>query len=207
MNLKWYFSTLIVTVAFFFGVASQQQHVVPNQEIVLQFSGDVFAQDKAEQAILAVKHKLQAIGADNIQVVQNEEGVLKITYYSDADIDHIKTALAEDQSLEFENSASKHRSNSTEFPSQDQEITYNFDVYEIHNGNDFAFEHAGKVAVELKASSHHFSNTNDHLYVNHTTDNIEFPSIKVAYKFYTTIALAIENNSKQIPEVRAGPLA
>ena len=45
MNLKWYFSTFIVSVALFFGVVSQQQKIVPNQEIVLQFSGDVVVQD------------------------------------------------------------------------------------------------------------------------------------------------------------------
>ncbi|MDW5287686.1 hypothetical protein [Formosa sp. PL04] len=202
MNLRWYFSTLTIIVALFFGVASQQQNAVPNQEIVLQLSGDVFAQDNADEAISVVRQQLQNIGAENIQVNEDEAGVLKITYYCDSDIASIKKILSEDQSLEFENSTSKHNQS----PSEEKGSTYNFDVFEIHNGYDFAFNHAGKVAVELKASSHHFTNLHDYSFISQTVDVIEMYSIRVAYKFYKDIALAIDNNSKKIPEVRAGPL-
>ena len=203
MKLKWYFSTLIVTVALFFGVVSQHQHAVPNQEIVLQLSGDGYAQDTAEQAISVVTEHLQSIGAENIQVNKDDAGVLKITYYCDSDIASIKRILSEEDALAFDNAASKHK----ESPSEKHKTTYNFDVFEIQNGFDIAFNHAGKVAVELKASSHHFSNLNDYPFAAYLTDAIEVPSIKVAYKFYKDIALAIDHNSEKIPEVRAGPLA
>lgn len=202
MNLKWYFSTLTVIVALFFGVASQQQNAVPNQEIVVQISGDVFAQDNVEVAISVIRQQLQNIGAENIQVNEDEAGVLKITYYCDSDIASIKKILSEEQSLVFKNSTSKHNQS----PSKEQGSTYNFDVFEIHNGYDFGFNHPGKVAIELKASSHHFSNLHDYSFITHTAAAIEVSSIKVAYKFYTDIALAIDNKSKKIPEVRAGPL-
>ncbi|CDF78353.1 conserved hypothetical protein [Formosa agariphila KMM 3901] len=201
MNLKWYFSTLLITVALFFGVASQQQSTVPNQEIVLQLSGNVALQDNAQRAISLVKQQLQNIGAENIQVSEDEDGVLKITYYCDSDIDSIKKILSEDEALAFKNSTSQQK----ESPSEEHNPTYNFDVFEIHNGFDMAFHHAGKVAVELKASSHHFSQLNDGHGIVYTTDFIDVPSIKVAYKFYKDIALAIDNTSKKIPEVRAGP--
>ncbi|MBP1838918.1 hypothetical protein [Formosa algae] len=205
MNLKWYISTFIVTVALFFGVVSQQQKVVPNQEIVLQFSGDVVVQDKTEHTISIVKQQLENIGAENIQVSEAEDGTLKITYYSNSDVEHIKEILSDDDTLEFDDSNSEHQ----QFPlnNKDAAVTYNFDVFEIHKASDFAFSHAGKVAIELKASSHHYNNTNSHPLLGSTVHVIELPSIKVAYKFYRDIALAIDNNSKKIPEVRAGPLA
>ncbi|QDO93873.1 hypothetical protein FNB79_07715 [Formosa sediminum] len=200
MNLKWYFSTLIVSVALFFGVVSQQQNVVPNQEIVLQYSGDAAVQDKSDYAISIVKQQLKNIGAENIQVSETLEGVLKITYYSDSDVDRIKEILSDDEAFEFDNSKQDS------LPTNDEQaVTYNFDVFEIHNGSDFAFSHAGKIAVELKASSHHFNNTNSHTCVNNTAHLIALPSIKVAYKIHKDVALAIDNNSKKIPEVRAGP--
>ena len=202
MNLKWYISTLTVIVALFFGVASQQQNVVPNQEIVLQLSDDVFTQDSAEQAISLVTEQLHSIGAENIQVNEGEDGVLNITYYSDSDIDSIKKILSEEQSLAFEKTTSKHK----HLPLEEQGTSYNFDVFEIHSGSDFAFEHAGKIAVELKASSQHFSNSNDYSSIFTALVNGEVPSIKVAYQFYKNIALAIDNNANKIPEVRAGPI-
>lgn len=201
MNLKWYFSTLIVSVALFFGVASQQQNAMPNQEIVLQFSGDEVVPNKVEYAISIVKEQLKTIGAENIQVSKDEDGILKITYYSDSDVEQIKKILSNDDLLEYENS----NSNSNKFPLKEDVVTYNFDVFEIHNGSDFAFNHPGKVAVELKASSHHFNNTNTHPVLVYIANLVEVPSIKVAYKFYKDIALAIDNNFKKIPEVRAGP--
>ncbi|WP_159022847.1 hypothetical protein [Formosa sp. L2A11] len=202
MNLKWYISTLTVIVALFFGVASQQQNTMPNQEIVLQFSGDVVVQDKAEYAISIVKQQLQRIGAENIQVNENEAGVLKITYYSDSDVEQIKKILSNDDILEFDDSPQENN----QFPSPEHALTYNFDVFEIHNGSDFAFNHAGKVALELKASSNHFNNANTYPVLGYTAVLVVVPSIKTAYKFYKDIALAIDNNSKKIPEVRAGPL-
>ncbi|MHA7943206.1 hypothetical protein ACJOV8_009030 [Formosa sp. 3Alg 14/1] len=204
MNLKWYLSTLTVIVAVFFGVASQHSKAVPNQEIVLQLSGYVSAQENADKAISTITEQLQSIGAENIQVSEGEHGVLNITYYSDSDVDRIKKILSEDQSLAFDNSTSKHK----QLPSEDggMQTTYNFDVFEIHNGYDFAFEHSGKVAVELKASSHHFNNSNDYPRTTYSSDVVKLPSIKVAYKFYRTIALAIDNDAKKIPEVRAGPI-
>ncbi|WP_299778560.1 hypothetical protein [uncultured Formosa sp.] len=202
MNLKWYISTLTVIVALFFGVASQQQNAIPNQEIVLQFSGDVVVHDKAEHAISIVKQQLQNIGAKNIQVSEDKDGILKITYYSNSDVDQIKKILSDDDILEFDDSPQEH----DHFPFSEQTITCNIDVFEIHSGSDFAFTHAGKIALELKASSHHFNNTNTHPVFGYTTDLVEVSSIKVAYKFYKNIALAIDNNSKKIPEVRAGPL-
>ncbi|MFB9054345.1 hypothetical protein ACFFVB_14755 [Formosa undariae] len=204
MDLKWYISTLTVIVAFFFGVANQQPNAVPNQEIVLQLSGYESAQENAEKAISTITKQLERIGAENIQVSAGEKGVLNITYYSDSDVDRIKNILSEDEFLAFDNSTAKPN----QFPSEDDgtRTTYNFNVFEIHDGHDFAFEHSGKVAVELKASSHHFNNSNDYPSTTSTTDVIEFSSIKVAYKFYKNIALAIDNNAKKIPEVRAGPI-
>ncbi|WP_147376135.1 hypothetical protein [Ichthyenterobacterium magnum] len=206
MNSKWYFSTLIIILALLGGIASQQQTSVPNQEIVLQFNDDEVTSNEAQNTITIVKEQLEAIGVDNIQILDLEQGQLKITYYSDADISSIKKIFSKDKTLAFDD-ATKHQEESpAKIPSENKSVSYNLDVFEIHNGSDIASGLSGKLALESKTGNDRFFNPNTFMSIKETDDKEDESIIKVAYKLRRDIAIAIDNTSYKIPEVRAGPV-
>ena len=200
MNSRWYLSTLIIILSLLGGIATKQHNPVPNQEIVLQFANGDVSSVEAKNTIDKLTQQLQLAGVEHIKVGSPQDGQLKITYYSDSDVASIKKLLAEDESLVLE-----HKGSTQKIPVKDPSVKYNLDVYEIHKGDHTAFDLGGKMAVELKAD-------HDRSFMAHESLSVEVfnietvqTDIKVAYKFYKNIALAIDSLSKKIPEVRAGP--
>ena len=94
MMARWCISVLIFSLTLF-GVVSQQQILVPNQEIVLQFEDVDLTSKQAENTVAIVKQQLQDLGAENIQVFSLENGKLKITYFSDSEVASIKETFSE----------------------------------------------------------------------------------------------------------------
>lgn len=204
MHSKWYISVLVVMLTVLGSITSKQQMSSPNQEIVLQFtSGEVTYHD-TETTISTVKQQLQKAGVENIQVSETEEGQLKITYYSDFDVESIKAILSKEKQLEL-GYALDENENQSEFPSEEKSINYDFDVYEIQNTSHNSSQLGGKLALELKADNDRIFNPNVFI----SLDQISLEEVnkieKVAYKFRKNIAIAIDNISHKIPEVRAGP--
>nr|WP_321237351.1 hypothetical protein [uncultured Psychroserpens sp.] len=202
MKKSWYIGILIIALTLLGSVASKQQAAVPNQEIVLQFTSDVITSDEALDTIVLVKKQLQAVGVEHIQVQELLNGQLKITYYSDADVASIKTLLSNESTLELGYISKDNKQSNS--PSEDHKIDYDLDVYEIQQSNDLS-DLDGKLALETKTEHERFFNPNvliapEEISID-TKENIE----NVAYKFRRTIAIAIDNNSYKIPEVRAGP--
>ncbi|MBP0904399.1 hypothetical protein ACFSKN_12460 [Mariniflexile gromovii] len=203
MKAKWYIGTFIFIFTLL-GVVNHNQIPEPNQEIVLQFTHLKVSANEAETAIAIVKNQLQAIGVDNIKVVKKSTGGLKITYYSDTDAVSVKKLLLEDTVLALENSSSNTDENPSELPSNKKTSAYNLDVFEIHK-QDAGTGFGGSCALELKSDYNRFFipvasvPTNDVV-----VKNIEQLQ-KEAYKFHKNCALAIDNTSHKIPEVRAGP--
>jgi len=80
MKAKW----LIVFFIASFTLLSihQSQVFIPNQEIVLKFNKEVTF-GESQHTIAALKEQLQSLGVHNIQLVEENDGALKITYYSD----------------------------------------------------------------------------------------------------------------------------
>ena len=91
------------------------------------------------------------------------------------------------------------------FPSEKKSQSYNLDVYEIQKDSDSDWDLNGTYIVELKPEGYRFSNPNIYAFINEVEvrNSIE----KVAYKIHYNIAIAIDNTSHKIPEVRAGPFA
>lgn len=205
MNSRWYISTLIIILSLLGGIATKQHNPVPNQEIVLQFANGDVSSVEAKRTIVELTEQLQQVGVEHIKVSELQDGQLKITYYSDTDVASIKKLLAEDNLLELGYTGVEHKGQFPKVPVNDPSVKYDLDVYEIHKGDHSAFDLGGKMAVELKAD-------HDRCFMGHESLSVEVFSIetvstdiKVAYKFYKNIALAIDNISKKIPEVRAGP--
>jgi preprotein translocase subunit SecD len=126
MNIKWYISTLFLLACISFG-AFQEQGFIPNQEIVLKFVDTKTNKNNIENTIADVKEKLENLGVTNILIQENENGTLKISYYSSVDVKNIKEVLTSDK----KNLLGKNQKNK-EIPSSD----YNIDIYELTKDTD-----------------------------------------------------------------------
>jgi hypothetical protein len=202
MNTRRYIGALIIVLTFL-GVVYQQQNTLPNQEIVLQFSDANLTSDEAQNTIATVKQQLLDIGVDNIQLIEGENGTLKITYFSLTDVTSIKRTLSEENGLDL-NSNSQNKST---FPLSENVINYNLNVYEIHNSSDVDWNLAENSVLKVNYENDRVFNPN--VYVSginsdHKEKDIE---VKVTLKVRRYIAIAIDNTSYKIPEVRAGPCA
>ncbi|MDH7445004.1 hypothetical protein [Aquimarina sp. 2201CG14-23] len=206
MMKKWYFGTLLAAFALL--VVMQQQAVVPNQEIVLEFTNVDVSSLEAQNAIAIVKKQLQSVGAKNTRVSKElKEGTLKITYYSDADVEFIRKTLSKEQSANLDYVLSNQTGDNGEFPIQERSKDYNLDIYEIYKSTDVDTDFNGKYVLEIKQKQNRHSSTNSYSYVSEITTNDLDRLVKIAQKVNRNIAIAIDNTSRNIPEVRAGPIS
>ena len=199
MNMKWYFGALIVILTLF-GV-SQENLIVPNQEIVLQFSGAEVSSSQAQLAISSVKKQLETIGVSKVDIREEANGRLVISYYSDTTVANVKDILST-TTLAIDYASSEDTSSNLPI-----EQNFNLDVFEIIKSSDTGFGTTGKLIFELKQDYDRFSNPNVYVSlstINSSEKNVE---IAVAYKLNSTIAIAINIIPHKIPEGRAGPLS
>ena len=204
MNPKWCFSVLI-TILTLFGI-QQSQITLPNQEIIVQFSDDEITSEEAHNAVTIVKEQLQFLGANNIQVEEGASGIYKISYYSDSDVASIKKIFSDDKdTVKLDYANHNQNEKSTDFPFDKDKKTYNLDVFEIQNASDADWDLEGISIIELKSENHRFFNPNVYASIESVDDKERV--VKIALKVSTHIAIAIDNTSYKIPEVRAGPIA
>ncbi len=205
MNAKWYISTLIIILSLF-GVVNQQQITVPNQEIVLQFNNASVTSEDARNTIAIVKKQLQDLGVSNIKVNETENGKLTITYFSDADVTSIKETFSKEKKLKLDYAfKNQDEKDASKRPFDENAISYNLDVYEIEKGSDSQWDLNGTSVVELKSESNRLAKPSTYAFFN--AIEINDGLVKVTYKTCYNIAIAIDNTSRKIPEVRAGPIA
>ncbi|TGV01205.1 hypothetical protein [Flavivirga rizhaonensis] len=202
MKAKWYFSTLVIALTLL-GVC-QKQISVPNQEIVMEFVYEEVTSDEVQDAIAVVKKQLQTLGIDNIQVGEKEDGRLKITYYSDVNAASIKKILSKEKKLALDYTSYNHGEEDSKLPSNENKNSYNLDVYEIQKGVDGESDLNGTYVVELKHEYDRFSSPN--FYISRIDISEEDRIVKIAYKVRRHIAIAIDDMSHSVPDVRAGPV-
>jgi hypothetical protein len=206
MNSRRYIGALIIVLTFL-GVVYQQQYTLPNQEIILQFTDVKVTSADTQSTIAIVKKQLQNLGADNIQVLETKEGTLKITYYSASNVTNIKRNLSEENKLVIDCNLSNQDNEESSFPKENSSISYNLDVYEIQNGSEADWNLVENNVLELKFDNERFFNPNFFMSAIDINDREKENIVKVAYKIRRNIALAIDNTSHNIPEVRAGPVS
>jgi hypothetical protein len=199
MKTKWYLGALIVILALF-GV-SQDNLMVPNQEVVLQFSNTEVSLSEKQLAIASVKEQLEIIGVAQVEISNVANGRLVISYYSNTTVANVKDLLFTASGTIDYTSKEDNRSNS---PTNQ---TYNLDVFEITKSSDTGFGSGGKLIFELKQDYDRFSNPNVYVYASEVTTTQKQIEIAVAYKQSNTIAIAINNIPHKIPEGRAGPVS
>ncbi|KAA5825084.1 hypothetical protein FPF71_07765 [Algibacter amylolyticus] len=201
MIARWCISILIFSLTLF-GAVSQQQMVVANQEIVLQFQDADLTTYQTEKTVAALTLQLQDLGAQKIQVLSKANGTLKITYYSDADITHIKQTLAKESQLSLK--LTTQDKNSSQFPFNDSDVSYYLDVYEIHKGQDSGWDFDGAISLEVKVKSDRFLDPN-FLSVGYLAYSYQENLLQVAYINRREVAIQLSSPLHTIPEVRAGP--
>ncbi|WP_103866413.1 hypothetical protein [Aquimarina sp. I32.4] len=206
MKKKWYFGTLITALALL--VAIQQQALVPNQEIVLEFVDVEVTSLEAQNTIEIVKKQLQSIGVERTRISKGlENGKLTIAYYSEADVEDIKKILSKEHNVALDHVFYGETNDENQSPLDKNSKDYNFDVYEIQKSTDFNSDFNGKYVLEVKQKNgRHFSSTSYSFIAVVDVNHID-RLIKVAQKVNRNIAIAIDTTSRIIPEVRAGPIS
>lgn len=196
MKSKWYFGIVITALTFF--VVSQQQITVPNQEIVFQFSDNQATVSQTEKAIQAIKAQLQNIGVKNTQVFE-QNGILKISYYSDITIAEVKSILINEK-LIFNNTKGTQNDNPLD-------SSYNVDVFEIKPTTESGVGFDGKFIVEAKQEYTRASQiVLSFSAITESIIQLTLP-VNVTHKVNTNISISIDKGSFNIPEGRAGPKA
>ena len=206
MSKKWYFGILMTTFTLL--IALQRNAVVPNQEIVLEFETVDITSVEAQNTIAFVKKQLQSIGVQNTRLSQDvEAGKLKITYYSEADVEEIKRIFSQDERIAIDHLQLDPHGNNNDAPSDKDARDYSLNVYEIQKSIDTDTGFNGAVIVEIKHAQHGDSNGYSFHALSASNYNDLDRQIRVTQKIYAAIAFAIDRTTRKIPEVRAGPLA
>ncbi len=202
MKNKWFISALLFALAIV-GI-SLEQVSAPNQEIVLQFGDIEVTLDETEEAIALVKSQLEALDVDNIQIQESGNGTLKITYYSDIHVSEIKKIFSDESSVAV-NQTSYVTKNTSEFPSEEDVTSYQIDVYEIQKNIDIVGS-SGNV-LEPKSEIIRFFTPDSYAAISKQKEVEKNKAEKIAYTIHRKIAIAIDDSSYNIPEVRAGPIS
>lgn len=203
MKTKLHFG-LIVLLLVFLG-RYLEQTTIPNQQIVIQFSDKDVAKEDAQNTIEIVKKQLLKIGIEYVKIVSNGDRQLKITYYSDSDVEQIQNLLSEDESLKLAYNSGKEQT--TNFPESKSVNDYELNISEIQDSNnginwDFEGTKVSEYNPKYDQSYNPKINSSGEHVVTKQSNNI----IKVAVQANKAIVITIDNLSYKIPEVRAGPI-
>lgn len=199
MNAKWCVSTLFIILALL-GL-SQEQKKISNQQILLQFADVDLVSQAAPNAVLSViTQKLEALGANSIEIIENDGTHLSIRYYSHLDALIVKEFLSDNNKLPI--------SNGEEFPSDypKDELPKNYSlvVTDLHQQADDTVTLSGTWILvqkqEVKTSSSYYVTLFES-----TLAFVQDNATAVAYRINKNSTIAIDNTSRIIPEVRAGP--
>ncbi|WP_339842172.1 hypothetical protein [uncultured Maribacter sp.] len=201
MSAKWCVSTLIIILALF-GL-SQEQTKASNQQILLKFTDVELASESAHDEILtAITKRLKVLGVDAIEIIENDGRQVSIRYYSEVDASSVKEFLSQENQL----SLTYKDDIPFDFPKEQLPEKYNLTVSDLHQQSDNGLNLNGNLVLIQKQDYKRFSNP----IILQFTSAIVFKQdaiVNLAFKINRNIAIAIDNSSRTIPEVRAGPSA
>ncbi|WP_405572726.1 hypothetical protein [Winogradskyella sp. Asnod2-B02-A] len=203
MKIKLHFAIVVVILAFL--GAFMDQKTVPNQQIVVQFLDKSVSIEDSEKAIESIQYKLQSIGVTHIQIGQNRDGQLRITYHSDSEVSQIQDVLFKADGFDIAYHTSQQHSNN--FPKDKEAKDYELNISEIKSDSNFNWDFEGTQVTEVNQKTDH----SNQLQVNYSgkpfntkpVNNI----VNVAVAANNTVVNAIGRLSYKIPEVRAGPIS
>ncbi|WP_430412219.1 hypothetical protein [Kordia sp.] len=206
MIAKRYFSAfiiLIVLLGFY-----KEQTPVPNQEIELQFVDQQVVIEDTQNIIEAITKQLQALGITDIQVREQENGILKISYYSEAEVAAVKKTLSSNGiASKSESGNTPTNTNVFKFKDSGNVDTFKLDIYEIQTVSSPYVGIHGKYILALQKDYDKAPTPNSfgHAY-SYVTGEFQ-TIIALAYTESTYTTILKESISYEIPDVRAGPLS
>lgn len=203
MKIKLHFGLLVILLAFLGTYLDQT--TAPNQQIVIQFSDEDISKEDADITIEIVKQQLQSIGVNLIRIDQNNNGQLKIIYYSESDVSKIQRLLLKEHDFKFTYD-SDYNSNS-DVPKDERIKDYELNISEIHNASNINWDFERTEIVQFNQKSDHSDNPKIKTSGYYPKEKSKSNKISVAIKINTAIACTIDCQSYKIPEVRAGPNA
>ncbi|MBW1294923.1 hypothetical protein [Aquimarina litoralis] len=205
MKREWYFG--ILTVVFALLIVMRGQTVVPNQEIVLEFKDVAVTSQEVQNAISVVKQKLASIGVKNTRISKElQNGQLRIAYYSDTDVENVQKILVEHHISLNHILYDQNDSNSPELPDERDSLDYQVAVYKIQKSTDSNTDFNGIHVLEIEQKQDRASGVSYSFVKEDSSDAID-RVILLTQKIHSAIAIAIDNTSYKIPEVRAGPIS
>ncbi|WP_405380954.1 hypothetical protein [Maribacter sp. LLG6340-A2] len=200
MNAKWCVSTLIIILAVL-GL-SQGPTKASNQQISLQFTDVELASGSAHEEVLAaITKKLHTLGVETIEIVENDGAQLSIRYYSHVDANSVKAFLTQENTQEHSKIQDKLP---LDVPEEKIPELYNLVVYDLQQpGDSVVFLNGALVSIQKQEKK----DTIDPVKLNFDSKIVlELAIVEhTAFKINQDIAIAIDQTSQIIPEVRAGP--
>lgn len=203
MKSKWYISTLIILLALI-GL-NQEQTKVANQQIVLQFTdAETTSLTACDDALATITKKLHDLGVTGIEIIESDNVKLTIRYYSDIDALTVGELLSQDSklSLTYGNIGELP----FDFPKEELPESFSLVISDLQQKTGDGLGLNGKFASQSRPDYQGFSNPSVLLF-NDALVLGQALLTKVAYNAHQVIAIAIDNTSHIIPEVRAGPYA
>lgn len=179
--------------------------IAPNQQIVVAFADMDISEKDTHSTIEAIKLKLENIGVEQIMIGQHQDGELKITYYSDAAVEHIKNILSGEE--DFKLSHYSNSSGSNDLPEQKQLKNYKLNISEIQKKSNSDWDFDGFYITEFNSKTDRFNNLKLEFAGTTINSSIKSKQISIATKSNTSKALAVGIVLYKVPEVRAGPLS
>jgi len=199
MKIKWLIGLLVVVLSA--GIFNYDSGLKANQVIMLEFNSLTSSHD-SENFIKLVERELSTIGVEKFKVLKQGYAV-RISYYSTTDISNLKRTLGNKFKIELESQSQKK--STSQFPFENDNSGYKFDVQEINSGIKTNAGLNGLVIDELIQKL-------DRLYKPKTGSTLFKFQIKrvqllhsVVKKLFTQDLFVIEPNIFSSQEVRAGP--
>ena len=196
MNSKWYISTLFLLFTYL-GVFHEEV-TIPNQEIVLEFVNSKIDNEDIEYTISDFKERLNSVGVTNIKIRNSNNGSLKISYFSNVDVDIVREILSSKQQIVL------NKNQKEENKQQNDKHNYSINIYEIVD-DDNSSNLNDKFTFEIKHISDRFKNNYTYASVKYVFSYNDNQLYYTAYKVCKNNHFIKEHNSYNVPEVRAGP--
>lgn len=177
-----------------------------HQEIIISFSdAKEITLETQNNTIAIIKKQLQKIGVNDFWVQKDDQGRLKISYFSSVDTAFIKKALNQENHF-AERYVYNFYNNQPEDPIGTNSLNYYIEVFEIPKTFKNPTEDSGLVIQLLSNTDRLFK---QNLYDHYLSMVNEDSSLAQKFKstFYSKKTIEVYARSCKIPQVRAGPFS
>ena len=202
MSTKFFFGFLISMVSLL-GLSLQQPSNT-HQEIIISFSdAKEITFETQNNTIAIIKKQLQKIGVNYFWVQKDDQGRLKISYFSSVDTAFIKKVLNQENHFAVRYLSNLYNNQPVD-RSDTNSLNYYIDVFEIPKTFENPTEDSGLVIQLLSNTDRLFK---QNLYDHYSSIVNEDSSLAQKFKstFYSKKTIEVNVRSFKTPQVRAGP--